>query len=87
MDKILRDIEKRLEPSNIKLELSDKAREQIIEESYDSSYGARPVKRYVTRNIETILSNLILEDKVNFNDTLIIDFENNHYKIDVKNKE
>ncbi len=87
LDKILRDIEKRLEPSNIKLELSDKAREQIIEESYDSSYGARPVKRYVTRNIETILSNLILEDKVNFNDTLIIDFENNHYKIDVKNKE
>ncbi len=86
LDKILRDIEKRLEPSNIKLELSDKAREQIIEESYDSSYGARPVKRYVTRNIETILSNLILEDKVNFNDTLIIDFENNHYKIDVKNK-
>lgn len=87
LDRILRDIEKRLEPSNIKLELSDKAREQIIEESYDSSYGARPVKRYVTRNIETILSNLILEDKVNFNDTLIIDFENNHYKIDVKNKE
>lgn len=87
LDKILRDIEKRLEPSNIKLDLSDKAREQIIEESYDSSYGARPVKRYVTRNIETILSNLILEDKVNFNDTLIIDFENNHYKIDVKNKE
>ncbi len=86
LDKILRDIEKRLEPSNIKLELSDKAREQIIEESYDSSYGARPVKRYVTRNIETILSNLILEDKVNFNDILVINYLNGHYTIEKKEK-
>ena len=86
LDKILREIEKRLEPSNIKLELSMKAREQIVEESYDASYGARPVKRYVTKHIETILSNLILEDKVNFNDTLTIDYLNGKYNIDVKDK-
>lgn len=88
LDKILSEIEKRLEPSNIKLELTDQAREQIMEESYDANYGARPVKRYVTRHIETILSNLILEDKVHFNDTLVIDFKNNQYQIDIKvNKE
>lgn len=86
LDKILKEIEKRLEPSNIKLELSMKAREQIVEESYDASYGARPVKRYVTKHIETILSNLILEDKVNFNDTLTIDYLNGKYNIDVKDK-
>ncbi len=87
LDKILREIEKRLAPSNIKLELSEKARAQIVEESYDPNYGARPVKRYVTRNIETVLSNLILEDQVNFNDTLVIHYLNDHYTIEKKRDE
>ncbi len=84
LDKIILEIEARLVPSNIHIELSREAREKIIEESYDKNYGARPIKRYVTRNIETLLANLILEDKVKFNDTLVIDCKNNAFEIKVK---
>ena len=62
LDKIIHEVENRLVPSNIHIELTEVAREKIIEESYDKNYGARPIKRYVTRNIETLLANLILED-------------------------
>ncbi len=84
LDKIILDIEARLVPSNIHIELSREAREKIIEESYDKNYGARPIKRYVTRNIETLLANLILEDKVKFNDTLVIECKSNAFEIKVK---
>lgn len=84
LDKIILEIEARLVPSNIHIELSREAREKIIEESYDKNYGARPIKRYVTRNIETLLANLILEDKVKFNDTLVIECKSNAFEIKVK---
>lgn len=84
LDKIIHEVENRLVPSNIHIELTEVAREKIIEESYDKNYGARPIKRYVTRNIETLLANLILEDKVKFNDTLVIDYKNDAYEIDIK---
>ncbi len=84
LDKIIHEVENRLVPSNIQIELTEVAREKIIEESYDKNYGARPIKRYVTRNIETLLANLILEDKVKFNDTLVIDYKNDAYEIDIK---
>ncbi len=84
LDKIIGEIEERLVPSNIHIELTNVAREKILEESYDKNYGARPIKRYVTRNIETLLANLILEDKVKFNDTLVIDYQNDAFEIKVK---
>ncbi len=86
LDKIIAEIESRLIPSNIHIELTKKAREKIIEESYDKNYGARPIKRYVTRNIETLLANLILEDQVKFNDTLEIDVPNTAFVIRIKEK-
>jgi len=84
LDKILREIEIRLIPSNIKIELTDKAREEILENSYDKNYGARPIKRYVTKHIENLLAHLLLEDQVKFNDTLQIDYKNEEYYINVK---
>ncbi len=84
LDKILKEIEERLVPSNIKLELTPEARTKIIEESYDKNYGARPIKRYVTKHIENVLAHLLLEDQVEFNDTLLIDVKNNEYVITVK---
>ncbi len=84
LDKILREIESRLVPSNIKLELTVNARNAIIENSFDKNYGARPIKRYVTKNIENILAHLLLEDHVEFNDILVIDYQNDHYTITQK---
>ncbi len=86
LDKIISEIEVRLVPSNIHIELTSVAREKIIEESYDKNYGARPIKRYVTRNIENLLANLILEDKVKFNDTLLVDCKENAFTIIIKEK-
>ncbi len=85
LDKIIKEIELRLVPSNIHIEISENARNKILEDSYDVNYGARPIKRYVTRNIETLLANLILEDQIKFNDTLYIDTSNGEFKIMVKN--
>ena len=81
IDKILREIESRLVPSNIKLELTSKAKEAIIENSFDKNYGARPIKRYVTKHIENVLAHLLLEDQVEFNDILLIDYKDNKYVI------
>lgn len=86
LDKIISEIETRLVPSNIHIKLSPTAREKIIESAYDKNYGARPIKRYVTRNIETLLANFILEDKIKFNDTLLIDFQENSFRIEIESK-
>lgn len=84
LDKIIMEIESRLAQSNIHIELSNTAREKIIEDSYDKNYGARPIKRYVTRNIETLLANFILEDKVKLSDTIYIDCQNDQFVVTVK---
>ncbi len=81
LDKIILEIETRLVPSNIHIELTNKAREKILEDAYDKNYGARPIKRYVTKNIETLLANLILEDQIKFNDILKIDVEKDKFTI------
>ena len=76
LNKIIKDIEIRLSDKRIKIELSDKAQEFIINNSYDEKYGARPIKRYVQRNIETLIANSIIKDEVKYNSTVYIDVEN-----------
>jgi len=53
----------------------------IIDASYDESFGARPIKRYVSKNIETLIANNIIKDKIKFNSTITIDVSNNEYFI------
>ena len=72
LDKIIKDLEKRI---NIKIELTNKAKDYIIDSSYNESYGARPIKRFVTHNIETLLATKILNDEIKNN--VIIDVSNN----------
>ena len=50
----------------IKINLTDSAKDFIINESYDESFGARPIKRYVSRNLETLISKAIINDEINF---------------------
>ena len=84
LDKILREIEQRLDNLNIHIIITDKAREKILEEGYDINYGARPLKRCVSRIIETKLARMIIDNSVKTNDTLEIDYINNDYVINVK---
>ncbi|WP_296112161.1 ATP-dependent chaperone ClpB [uncultured Anaerococcus sp.] len=66
-------IRKRLADRDIKLEISPAAKEYILHNSYDVEYGARPVKRYLQRNVETKLGRLIIEGKVSEKDTAVLD--------------
>ena len=81
LDKIIHDIEKRLADVNLTINLTDKAKEELINTGYDINYGARPLKRLVSRTLETMLAKMIIEGKIKPNDTVTIDYENNNYII------
>ena len=81
LDKIISEIERRLADKKIKLTLTKEAKDFIVENAYDEKYGARPIKRYVSRNIETLLANKIIEDEIKFNTEVIVDVQDNHFII------
>lgn len=81
LDKIICDLEYRLKDYNIQLELTEKAREFLVENGFDSNYGARPLKRFCSRTIETELSRMIIEDKISYGMSLIIDLDGNQISI------
>ena len=77
LDKIIGDIERRLDDKKITLKLTIKAKDFIINNSYDEKYGARPIKRFVSRNLETLLANEIINDNIKFGEEVTIDEEDN----------
>ena len=81
LDKIVHEIEHRLDDKKLKLVLTDKAKKYIVDNAYDEKYGARPIKRYVSRNIETLLAKAIIEEKVKFNSTVTIDVKDDKFII------
>ena len=81
LDKIIHEIEHRLDDKKLKLVLTDKAKKYIVDNAYDEKYGARPIRRYVSRNIETLLAKAIIEEKVKFNSTVTIDFQDDKFII------
>ena len=84
LDKIIREINMRLKAKQISVELTNAAREKIIDESFDPNYGARPIKRYVTKNIETLIAHEIVEQDLKVHDTLIVDVLNEQFTIHKK---
>ena len=81
LGKITKDIEFRLKDKNIKINLTKEAKDQIINESYNPNFGARPIKRYVQRNIETLIAKNLILDKIKLNSTITIDIKNNELYI------
>src|SRR5205823_1144436 len=65
----------RLEERKIRLELSDAAREHLVEVGYDPAYGARPLKRTIQREIETAVGKMLLEGKVRDGQTIDVDYD------------
>lgn len=86
LDKILTEIEGRLGDAHIKIAISDKARHQLIEDGYDVNYGARPLKRLVSRTIETLLARMIIEGKVKPKDTVFVDYKDDQYVLQTEDK-
>ena len=79
LNKLIKDLENRLKDKNITITLTSKAKEYIINNSYDERYGARPIKRYLSKNIETLIANNIISDNINFGDNLTIDVDNDTF--------
>lgn len=81
LDKLINEIENRLKDINLKINLTDKAKAQLINDGYDINYGARPLKRLVSRTIETMLSKKIIAGQVKPGDTVTVDYQDNNYMI------
>ena len=81
LNKIIKDIENRLKDKNIKIEISNDAIDYIINSSYDQKYGARPIKRYVQRNIETLIANSIINDNIKQDQKIYIDINKDEFII------
>ncbi|MDD3187224.1 MAG: AAA family ATPase [Bacilli bacterium] len=81
LDKIVLDIEYRLKDKNIRLNLSKEAKDFIIDESYHPEFGARPIKRYVSRNVENLIANGILNDTIKYGDKINVILDKNELKI------
>ncbi len=73
---LIEDVNRRIADKELHLELSNEAKDYIVENAYDPYYGARPLKRFVQKNVETLTARLILQDKVKPQDTILIDVEN-----------
>ena len=73
LDKIIHETEARLKNINLHLELTKKAQDYIIDHSYEEAYGARPIKRYVTHNIETLIADKIVRDEIKYGATITVD--------------
>ena len=73
---LINDVNRRLEDKELKVVLSDTAKDYIVDHGFDPMYGARPLKRYVQKSVETLAAKLILAGDVSTGDKILIDCEN-----------
>ena len=84
VDKIIEEIRARLQIKQLNLEITEIALSKIIEESFEPEFGARPIKRYITKNIETLLAHTLIESDLKVNTTLVIDVVSDEFVIHKK---
>ncbi|MBS4979716.1 MAG: ATP-dependent chaperone ClpB [Clostridiales bacterium] len=84
VDLMVQELDRRLSDQELSLELTDSARTHVIEEGYDPVYGARPLKRYLQKYVETLAARKILSGDVHAGDTLVLDIEDGNFIVKVK---
>ena len=84
LEKIIDEINLRLQNNYLHFVLTPKACEKVIEESFDPEFGARPIKRYVTKNIETLIAHEMISQDFNVGDTLEVDVEDSVFVVHKK---
>ena len=84
VDLMVSELDKRLADQELSLELTDAAKNQVIENGYDPVYGARPLKRYLQKYVETLAARKILSGDVHAGDTLVLDVQNGEFIVTVK---
>ena len=75
IDLLLKDVNKRLEDKELSIELTDAAKNFVVEGGYEPMYGARPLKRYLQKHVETLAAKLILQGDIGSEDVILIDVE------------
>ena len=83
-DLVLKDINKRLQDKRLHIEIAKEALDFILENAYEPGFGARPLKRYMQKHVETLAAKCILEDKVKEGDKIEIILENGELKAEVR---
>lgn len=83
----LTDLRKRLKDRQLDVKLTDAAKNYIVDEGYDPIYGARPLKRFLQRKVETLIGRMIIADLVHPNSTIIVDYSGNELAIKEERKE
>ena len=73
IDLLIKDVNKRLADKELTVKLTDAARDFIVDNGFDPMYGARPLKRYVQKTVETLAAKLILAGNINTGDDIVID--------------
>ena len=84
IDLLVRDVNKRLVEREVSIELTDAAKEFVVEGGYEPMYGARPLKRYLQKHVETLAARLLLEGNVGRGDVIVIDVTDEHLSARVK---
>ena len=81
LDKIIEEIEKRLIDINVKINLTDNAKNYFIDNGYDEYYGARPLKRIVNNKLETLIAKKLINNEIKPNTIVNVDYINNELKV------
>ncbi len=81
LDKIIEEIEKRLIDINVKINLTDNAKNYFIDNGYDEYYGARPLKRLVNNKLETLIAKKLINNEIKPNTIVNVDYVNDELKV------
>ena len=84
IDLLVKDLNRRLADKELSVELTSAAKNYVVDHGYEPMYGARPLKRYLQKSVETLAARLILSDGVDAEDTILIDVENDQLIARVK---
>ena len=86
LDKLVDDLNKKLKHQRISITLSDKAKQWIVDNGYDHNYGARPLKRFLSKNLETLLAKKLIDGSVISGDNLMVDVSDDKLVISKNSK-
>ncbi|WMJ76325.1 ATP-dependent chaperone ClpB [Sedimentibacter sp. MB35-C1] len=81
VDLMIKDLQSRLKDKHITVVLTEQAKLAIVDQGYNPIYGARPLKRFIQKNIETLIARMIIAGKAEYDSTVKIDYDNTGFKI------
>ena len=75
VDKLIGELNKRLEQNYLHVEITNEVKDKIVSDAYDERYGARPIRRYITKNIESLIAHKLIDANLNVGSTLVVDLD------------